>query len=83
MIIDQLLDYRDDMKEWNKLEWYEKLQVQRPKLDLKYIEDEAEVFEFDYLYNASKMYDFELHKALVRYCKENGYREELAEVVYL
>lgn len=82
MIIDILLDYRDNLKDWNKLEWYEKMHTERPQLDLDYIEDEAKTFNFEYLQDIKGLYDFELKKRIEKYLNENGYNTELANIVY-
>lgn len=82
MIIDAILDYKHDLEDWNKLPLAKRLRTERPRLNTEYIEEEARTFNFKYLMNIGKMYDYELAHGLRKYLDENGYDTSLADVVY-
>ena len=74
MIIDEILDRRDEEESGEKVEWTE--------ARLRYMYDEAMVFHFDYLSRAiDGGKEADIKRALCRYIDENGYRPEIKEYV--
>ena len=74
MIIDEILDRRDEDESGVKAEWTEE--------SLRYVYDEAMEFHFDYLSRAiDGGTEADIRQALCRYIDENGYSPEIKEYV--
>lgn len=91
MIIDEIIETHKARKDWDKLSLAEKWEsgYNRPIMDFRYVKNEAELFEFDDIYNAIHIFPSgiiqndgdDLRAALHRYVDDGNYNPAVHSMV--